>query len=670
MTSAIVQSHQSLLHPEARGKPAAPEVDQTRLLALAESVGNMGHWYLTLASGAMRWSDQIYRIAGRDSQTFKISYDSFWDVIHPDDRKFVANQFDKAIAGRAIIEFDARFIRPQGEIRNVILKCQPELSEGTTPTALFGILTDVTDAFSTLRAIQDQREMLDLAAELAHLGHWIWSANSDSLTYCSEQLARIHELTPDLFLGRFSHPSRIVSVIESEYRGAYQSAIAGALSTGIAYEIEYKLATRFATSRHIKEIGQPIFDDAGLLVRFIGTVQDISEAKQRELLLRAANEALESQTLALKRSETKLRDIVEGSIQGIVILRGTRILFANTAFAKMLGVASAEEVTAIDDARRLLPKGLSANANRFWAEATSRRLDNQTQRAVLNGIDGRSLWIDAIGRLIDWDGAPAFMLTVIDVTERHMADQALIQKSKELEDLNLQKDKLFSIIAHDLKGPFNSVLGFAGLLAAKARTLSPEKVADYADIVYTAATSVHDLLDNLLTWASVQMRTTALRAEPIDLHALVAASFYPLKAMATEKNISVNNAVGKAQVYGDESMVRIVLRNLISNGIKFTDKGGTVTVSTQSIALTDQRAGVAISVHDSGVGMSRETVEELFSFSRQISRAGTQGEKGTGLGLFLCRDIVERHGGQLTVESQPGKGTTFQFTLPLYESAP
>jgi PAS domain S-box-containing protein len=670
MTTSLVQSLREILPSEGRAAGVAEGADKTRLLALAESVGNMGHWYWNLASGAMNWSAQIYRIAGRDPENFALDSDRCWDVIHPDDRQIVATHFDKAIASRAAVEFDARLLRPSGEVRNIIFKCQSELSESAAPVALFGVLTDVTDAFSTIRSIQDQHEMLDLAAELAHLGHWVWSAETNALTFCSEHLARIHELTPDVFLGRFSHPSRIVNAVEAEYRESYRTAIAAALDEGTPYEIEYKLETRFATSRHIKEIGQPIFDEKGLLVRFIGTVQDISESKRRELLLTSANEALEARTQALKQSETKFRDIIEGSIQGIVILRGTRILFANNAFAKMIGVASSDEVMAIDDARRLLPKGLDADAKLFWTEVTARRLDDQAQRSIIRGIDGRAVWIDAVGRLIDWEGAPAFLLTVIDVTERHNAEQTLIQKSKELEDLNLQKDKLFSIIAHDLKGPFNSVLGFAGLLAAKAKTMPLEKVAEYADIVYSAATSVHDLLDNLLTWASVQMRSTDLRPMPIDLRPLVDASFYPLKAMAAEKNIGVGNTVGDVDVVCDEAMVRIVLRNLISNGIKFTPKGGQVIVDAQPVLLRDGRAGVTVTVRDSGVGMDNETLAELFSFSRKMSRNGTQGERGTGLGLFLCRDIVERHGGQLTVESKMGRGTICSFTLPAREMKP
>jgi PAS domain S-box-containing protein len=668
MNTVTPQIHREVLKTTARQALADGNVDDSRLLMLAESVGNMGHWYWVLATGEVNCSEQIAHITGRQPGTQPANINRCLEFLHVEDRAAAATHFDHSIAAGGQVEFDARIVRPDGEVRHVVLKCQPEFSADGQPVALFGIMTDVTDAVNAVRSIHEQRDMLDLAAQLAHLGHWVWTASSQSLTFCSEQLARIHEMTPDVFLARFPRPESIAGVIDPGFRSSYIATWKHALANQQAYTFDYKIETRFANARHIRENGQPMFDQAGALVRFIGTVQDVTEAKRREEDLARANAALETQALALSRSEAKFRDIVESSIQGIVIVRGTRVLFANDAFAKMSGVASAEELLALDDVRMLLPKGRQSNADLFWAEALTRRLDGIVSRREMRGLDGRMIWIDALGRLIEWEGGPAFMLTAVDVTSRHLADQALLQKSRELEALNQQKDKLFSIIAHDLKGPFNSVLGFAGLLAAKAPTMPPEKVVEYAEIVYAAATNVHDLLDNLLAWASVQMRSTELRSAAIDLKALTAASYYPLSAMATAKGVSVVNTVGDIVSEGDESMIRIVLRNLISNGIKFTSRNGKVIVGAQPLLLPDGRPGVVVSVRDTGVGMDPETVSELFSFSRKASRPGTQGERGTGLGLFLCRDIIERHGGKLSVESQPGHGTVFRFTLPMSES--
>jgi signal transduction histidine kinase len=164
------------------------------------------------------------------------------------------------------------------------------------------------------------------------------------------------------------------------------------------------------------------------------------------------------------------------------------------------------------------------------------------------------------------------------------------------------------------------------------------------------------------------MRDVTLRVGTIDLCQVVDASLFPLRAMAADKRVSVVNRVSGLSIDADENMIRIVLRNLISNGIKFTPADGTVEVSAEPIAGTADGEGafaVEITVRDSGVGMTPEFAADLFNFGRKVSQVGTRGERGTGLGLYLCRDIISRHGGTLTVDSAVGRGTAFRFTLPV-----
>ncbi|MEQ9449713.1 MAG: HAMP domain-containing sensor histidine kinase, partial [Rhodospirillaceae bacterium] len=252
---------------------------------------------------------------------------------------------------------------------------------------------------------------------------------------------------------------------------------------------------------------------------------------------------------------------------------------------------------------------------------------------------------------------------VIDVTERQLAEEELKNKTLELQELNFQKDKLFSIIAHDLRSPFNSIIGFSDLLASKARELPLDKVEDYARLVRESAAGVHDLLDNLLAWASIQMRGGQLNARPLDLKRVVQASVGPLAHMAKDKKVLIENGIGAVRPLGDEPLVRIVIRNLVSNGIKFSHGSGRVRLDAETTSV-EGRSMVRVSVADSGVGMEPETLQRLFDLHDTASKPGTGGEHGTGLGLYLCRDIVMRHGGEIHVSSEPGSGTNVQFTLP------
>ena len=327
----------------------------------------------------------------------------------------------------------------------------------------------------------------------------------------------------------------------------------------------------------------------------------------------------------------------------------------------MLGLPGPDEVIARGVLRRvMLPD--SEDIDAYWKLVLEGHFEGKTHRVGLRTVDGRVIWADAIGRTIDWEGTPAFLMTVIDVTERHIAEQELLNKTRQLQELNLQKDKLFSVIAHDLKGPFTSVIGFSDLLVSRAARLSPDKIADYARLVRDAATSVHGLFENLLAWAAFQIRDSAPLFAPVDLSEAIDASITSLASAAAEKGITIENTINATapgvHVLADENMLLIVLRNLISNGIKFSHPGGRVCLSATASSM------VRISVQDTGVGMQDSDLTNLFPLDRTISMPGTRGEKGTGLGLYLCHDVVTRHGGKITVESTLGKGCAFHVHLP------
>jgi PAS domain S-box-containing protein len=627
---------------------ARPLIDKNRLLTLAENVGNMGHWGWELTSDSMALSTQVLEMMGNPAPA-PATLDDMFARCHPDDRAGVREQLDEAIGGGTGFELDVRVRHSDGAYRTFIVRGQPEYDGARRLIAMYGVASDVTDAFAAIQALQDRTEMLGLAAELAHMGHWVWSKGDEALSYCSEEMARLHQLNPEDFLRRYARPEDVGGCVAAEHRERYRQIVRRAISNAQAYETEYRIELADGTRREIREIGQPIFSESGRFVRFIAAAQDITEAKRREGELTRAKVRLEVQAETLRRSEVRLRDVIEGSIQGIVVLRAGRPVFANVSYAAMMGFAGSEAVIA-DAAFFEAP---------VWREMVAGAPLSRRRLNVL-ARDGRSLWIDSVGRRIDWDGEPALLLTVMDVTEQELAQSELRKKTAELQELNLQKDKLFSIIAHDLRSPFNSVIGFADLLAVKARELSPGKIASYAQIVRESASGVHDLLDNLLAWASYQIRDAALKLAPVHLKSAADGSLEPLVHMAEAKGITIVNGITDAWVLADEALVRIVIRNLVSNAIKFSRNGGVVRLSAARI---DQAAPmVRVTVRDDGVGIPAGA--DLFQLGNSASLPGTGGEKGTGLGLYLCRDIVVRHGGTIDVDSQAGAGAAFHFTLP------
>lgn len=221
------------------------------------------------------------------------------------------------------------------------------------------------------------------------------------------------------------------------------------------------------------------------------------------------------------------------------------------------------------------------------------------------------------------------------------------------------KDRFFSIISHDLKSPFTSLLGMTQMMSQMADSFSKEKLVEYSNNVNDSANKVFDLLQNLLEWSRLQMEGATFEPTINPLNELVDESFETLLPVALDKSIALENKIKKSSVYADPNMTQTVIRNLVANALKFTPSGGTIDVTASK-----DGGMVRLTVKDSGVGMTREHAEKVFSLDQKTSTKGTEGEPGTGLGLPLCKEMVEKNGGEIWVESNPGEGSRFHFTLP------
>jgi len=220
-------------------------------------------------------------------------------------------------------------------------------------------------------------------------------------------------------------------------------------------------------------------------------------------------------------------------------------------------------------------------------------------------------------------------------------------------------NKFFSIISHDLKGPFTSLLGMTRMMSQMADSLSKDKLVEFAADVNGAGVRVFGLMQNLLEWSRLQMEGAKQEPTTILLDELVEQSIDVLNPIALEKEIVLSSTVANLTAFADPDMVQTVIRNLVSNSLKFTPSGGTVEVwCCQDGDMTQ------VTVADTGVGMSAEQVGKIFALDEKTSTMGTAGEKGTGLGLPICKDMIERNDGRIWVESDQGKGTKFHFVIP------
>lgn len=254
--------------------------------------------------------------------------------------------------------------------------------------------------------------------------------------------------------------------------------------------------------------------------------------------------------------------------------------------------------------------------------------------------------------------------TIRDISRRKEAEKLINLKNEELIKLNVEKDKFFSIIAHDLRSPFNAFLGFTTMMVEDLPSLKQNEIQEIAIEMRKSAFNLFGLLENLLEWSRIRGGTTGFEPRKFKLTSMSVENQYSLFETARSKNIEiVVNIPENTIIYADENMIGSTIRNLISNALKFTKTGGRV-----SLDATDSDNGfVEISVRDNGIGMNNDLLRDLFRIDVQTKRKGTSGEPSAGLGLLLCKEFVEKMGGEINVESEEGQGSTFRFTVPKEE---
>ncbi len=258
-----------------------------------------------------------------------------------------------------------------------------------------------------------------------------------------------------------------------------------------------------------------------------------------------------------------------------------------------------------------------------------------------------------------------YMISITrDISGRKKIENEINLKNKELEESNAEKDKFFSILAHDLKGPFNSFLGLTEVLADGIEYMGTDMVKKMAENMNTSARNIYILLENLLEWSRLKRNQFSYSPEKLNVSAEIDKVIDVTKELAEKKSITLKvNSPENLEVFADPYMLQSVLRNLLTNAVKFTFKRGTITIS----AKKNEDNSVLFSVADNGTGIDKETKENLFRIDSKVGKPGTEGELSTGIGLLICKELINKHTGNIWVESEENKGSVFYFTIPLPE---
>ncbi len=394
----------------------------------------------------------------------------------------------------------------------------------------------------------------------------------------------------------------------------------------------------------------PLRNVNGEITGVIGTVYDITERKMLEESLKSTNERFVLATTAASISVWE-HDFI------------TDIIQIDDNFNKIYGITQNNYQIGINQFNELIHPD-DFDIIKFNIEEAIKSDKNMYFEFRIIRTDGNIRNISAYGRIVkDKTNKPVKFIGVnTDITDIKNAGLAIKENERLLLQLNADKDRFISILSHDLRSPFNNLLGLSDVLNENIRQLGIDEIEKLAEQIKKTTRSAFNLLEDLLMWAKTQQGRIPFNPQLISFRDVCMNILEPLNPLADAKVLTINfSAPDETNIFADIDMIKTVLRNLVSNAIKFTNTGGAINIIAE-----ENSENITISVSDNGIGIAPGDLTKLFNISEVLSTKGTANEKGTGLGLLLCKEFIEKHKGKIWVKSEVGKGSDFIFTLPVF----
>lgn len=593
-------------------------------------------------------SPSIYQLRGLTSE--EAMRESIQDTMPPHSQEVV----QKAIAKGKENEQAKNYVPVKVEIEQyhqdghliwVEITIRAMLDDHGKKIGYVGISRDITESKKTEKALNESLDLFNGLIKKVPVGIYIVCIKADmqmEFEYVSDRWCEIHQVKREDALANISNVHKLIHEDDIESFIALNEEAARD-KKNFLWEGRFSIK---GETRWLRIESSPI-NYKNKDFRWYGVVQDITERKQSELALRQSEQNFRT-----------LADMAKIMISIVSVKNKEKYLYVNDEWIRTYEY-SRKEAQALKPIDILTPESYKQVME--FADRRAQGLDVPTNYEItVVTKSGKRKYLDLSSTIINFDDQRAFLTTAIDITEHKLLLKELSERESTLRELNAQKDKFFSIIAHDLKGPFNAILGLSELLLEQINEKDYKEIDTYAKIIGQSSKRAFDLLINLLEWARAQTGKLEFTPENIDVADLIKENIRLLESNAEQKAIAMNENIQHSMIaFADKQMINTVLRNLISNAIKFTQKGGEIKVVAENRAKD-----ILISVIDNGIGIAPERIEHLFRIDKSNSTPGTENEHGTGLGLMLCKDFVEKHGGKIWAESKQGEGTVFHFILP------
>ncbi|WP_247872271.1 response regulator [Azospirillum sp. TSO35-2] len=646
--------------------------DRSRLLNLAEEIGQFGHWYIDFVTGERRWSDEVFRIMGLPLQGVIPTVELSRAAYHPDDLPRMAALVERARTTGEGFSAEARAIRPDGELRHVFIRGMAEWGADGRPAGLLGVVQDITEAKREEAELRSNRELLALTVQATRDGIWDWDFRTNSIWFSptwKEQLGyRDDELENTLEMWS--------SLIFEEDHAAALRMVEDYNSGRIpTFEAVQRFRHKRGHTVYILSRAIQVRDASGQVVRMVGAHTDITREKLTEEELRLAKQTLD--------------DAIEAVPEGLAYFDADdRLILCNQRYR------AAHPRTAA-----LLTPGRPFEAILRAAIANGEfggNPDGPTDEAWIRGelAQHRSPGAPFERQLPDgrWilvaenrTSSGALVCTRTDITERKRFEDELQRQAADMcalaegldaareeadalraraEAATQAKSEFLAAMSHEIRTPMNGIMGMTELLFDTPLT---DEQRQFAQAVRSSSNALLTIINDILDISKLEAGRVTIETLPFDPADLVEGVVELLTPRAHEKGIEIGFYIDpllRRTLLGDPTRIRQILVNLVGNAVKFTDQGS-VAVELEALDATDAHLVLRITVTDTGIGIPADALPTLFNKFQQVDGSITRKFGGTGLGLAICRQLSELMGGSIAVESTPGTGSRFLVDLPL-----
>lgn len=490
--------------------------------------------------------------------------------------------------------------------------------------------------------LTENEKTLKEAQSISKMGSWEYSIDNDKLIW-SQEIFNIFELNIENkklsyydFIDNIHPDDKLIADIR----------LRDFSENNNSFDLEYRIITKYFKIKYVREKSTVVFDKQKKETKFIGIIQDITTHKIA--------------LFQIEESNTRFKEIIQQINDGIIVFdQNKKITIWNKG---------AEEIFEKEQ-EKIINENIASVLEEFFYtkndfENLMLKIKNRAYQSINNSntfdyeivtSSNTKKYIEIKIFPIEFNKYKLFCMIVRDSGERRNYE-------KQLRELNDGKDKMISVLAHDLKNPFNIILGFSDLILNNFDDLDREKIFKHVNIINQSTRTTYTLLEDLLLWAKSQSGKINFEPGKIEFTNLILKIIFEQSISAKTKNIEISyHENEKIFVNSDLQMTNTILRNLISNAVKYTVANGKIEIST-----TTENNTLTVCIADDGIGMTKETLNSLWKTNKILSQEGTAGEKGSGFGLVLCNDFVEKNKGKIWAESQINKGSKFFFTLPLF----